>query len=152
MIIKRGDIFLANLEPTKGSEQGGIRPVLIIQNDTSNKFSPVTIIECPPLQVMGVSIYKRQGQGLIKTSSILAPKLDKELSRKIELPKKAIKSLDEIKEFDEIKLLVHSQPKLTGIGTKKPKLLEIGLGGKKEDKMAFAKTHLGKELKIKDLH
>lgn len=44
MIIKRGDIFLANLEPTKGSEQGGIRPVLIIQNDISNKHSPVTII------------------------------------------------------------------------------------------------------------
>lgn len=44
MKIKRGDIFLANLEPIKGSEQGGIRPVLIIQNDISNKHSPVTII------------------------------------------------------------------------------------------------------------
>lgn len=44
MIIKRGDILLANLEPIKGSEQGGIRPVLIIQNNISNKHSPVTII------------------------------------------------------------------------------------------------------------
>ncbi|MEK6917762.1 MAG: type II toxin-antitoxin system PemK/MazF family toxin [Nanoarchaeota archaeon] len=44
MEIKRGDIFLANLEPVIGSEQGGIRPVLIIQNDISNKNSPVTII------------------------------------------------------------------------------------------------------------
>jgi len=44
MIIKRGNIFLANLEPIKGSEQGGIRPVLIIQNDISNKYSPVVII------------------------------------------------------------------------------------------------------------
>lgn len=44
MIIKRGDIFLANLEPIKGSEQGGIRPVLVIQNDISNKYSPITII------------------------------------------------------------------------------------------------------------
>ena len=42
--IKRGEIFLANLESTRESEQGGIRPVLIIQNDTSNKHSPVTII------------------------------------------------------------------------------------------------------------
>jgi mRNA interferase MazF len=42
--IKRGDIFLANLEPIKGSEQGGIRPVLIIQNDEGNKYSPLTII------------------------------------------------------------------------------------------------------------
>jgi|SRR3989344_2168239 len=44
MIVKRGDIFLVNLEPIKGSEQGGIRPVLIIQNDISNKYSPVTIV------------------------------------------------------------------------------------------------------------
>jgi mRNA interferase MazF len=44
MIIKRGDIFLANLEPAKGSEQKGVRPVLIIQNDISNKHSTVTII------------------------------------------------------------------------------------------------------------
>jgi mRNA interferase MazF len=44
MLLKRGGIFLANLEPIKGSEQGGIRPVLIIQNNISNKYSPVTII------------------------------------------------------------------------------------------------------------
>ena len=42
--IKRGDIFLANLEPVCGSEQGGVRPVLIIQNDKGNQYSPVTII------------------------------------------------------------------------------------------------------------
>src|SRR3989338_5617030 len=44
MIIKKGEIFFANLEPVKGREQGGLRPVLIIQNDLSNKYSPVTII------------------------------------------------------------------------------------------------------------
>jgi mRNA interferase MazF len=43
-MIKRGEIVLANLNPIKGSEQGGIRPALIIQNDISNKHSPVTII------------------------------------------------------------------------------------------------------------
>ena len=42
--IKRGDIFLTNLEPVIGSEQGGIRPVLIIQNNLSNNYSPVTIV------------------------------------------------------------------------------------------------------------
>ena len=43
MIIKRGDIFYADLRPVVGSEQGGIRPVLIIQNDTGNKHSPTVI-------------------------------------------------------------------------------------------------------------
>ena len=44
MEIKRGDIVLAGLEPVKGSEQGGVRPVLVIQNDDGNKFSLTTII------------------------------------------------------------------------------------------------------------
>ncbi|MFH1308245.1 MAG: type II toxin-antitoxin system PemK/MazF family toxin [archaeon] len=42
--IKRGDIVLVNLEPVKGSEQGGVRPCLIIQNDKGNKYSPLAII------------------------------------------------------------------------------------------------------------
>lgn len=43
MIIRRGDIYYADLRPVIGSEQGGIRPVLIIQNDTGNKHSPTVI-------------------------------------------------------------------------------------------------------------
>ena len=43
MIIRRGDIFYADLRPVVGSEQGGIRPVLIIQNDIGNKHSPTVI-------------------------------------------------------------------------------------------------------------
>ena len=44
MIVKRGDIYYADLSPVVGSEQGGIRPVLVIQNDIGNKYSP-TVIE-----------------------------------------------------------------------------------------------------------
>ena len=43
MVIRRGDIFYADLRPVVGSEQGGIRPVLIIQNDIGNKHSPTVI-------------------------------------------------------------------------------------------------------------
>lgn len=43
MIVKRGDIFYANLGPVVGSEQDGIRPVLIVQNDKGNKYSPTII-------------------------------------------------------------------------------------------------------------
>lgn len=43
MIIRRGDIFYADLSPVVGSEQGGIRPVLIVQNDVGNKYSPTVI-------------------------------------------------------------------------------------------------------------
>ncbi|NLY52106.1 MAG: type II toxin-antitoxin system PemK/MazF family toxin, partial [Firmicutes bacterium] len=44
MQIQRGDIFYANLNPVIGSEQGGTRPVLILQNDIGNKYSPTTIV------------------------------------------------------------------------------------------------------------
>ena len=43
MTIKRGDIYYADLSPVVGSEQGGIRPVLIVQNDVGNKYSPTVI-------------------------------------------------------------------------------------------------------------
>lgn len=42
--VRRGDIFYADLNPVVGSEQGGIRPVLIVQNDVGNDFSPTTIV------------------------------------------------------------------------------------------------------------
>ena len=44
MVIKRGDMFYADLSPVIGSEQGGIRPVLVIQNDVGNKHSPTVIV------------------------------------------------------------------------------------------------------------
>jgi mRNA interferase MazF len=44
MIVKRGDIYYANLSPVVGSEQGGHRPVLVIQNDVGNKYSPTVIV------------------------------------------------------------------------------------------------------------
>ena len=43
-MVKRGDIFYADLSPVVGSEQGGIRPVLIVQNDVGNKYSPTVIV------------------------------------------------------------------------------------------------------------
>lgn len=43
-MIKRGEIYFAQLNPVIGSEQGGIRPVLVIQNDIGNQYSPTTII------------------------------------------------------------------------------------------------------------
>lgn len=74
--IKRGDIVLINLEPVKGSEQGGVRPCLIIQNDKGNKYSPLTIIA--PLtskkftKEFPTNVFvSREDSGLDKDSTIL---------------------------------------------------------------------------------
>ena len=44
MLIKRGDVFYADLDPIIGSEQGGIRPVLVVQNNVGNKYSPTVVV------------------------------------------------------------------------------------------------------------
>ncbi len=74
--IKRGDIFYADLSPVVGSEQGGLRPVLIIQNDVGNKYSP-TVIAAAITSRMGktrlpthIDIYAARA-GLAKDSVIL---------------------------------------------------------------------------------
>ena len=51
LIVKRGDVFFADLSPVIGSEQGGTRPVLIIQNDIGNRFSPTVIIAAITAQI-----------------------------------------------------------------------------------------------------
>lgn len=80
MKIKRGEIYLANLEPIIGSEQGGIRPVLIIQNNIGNKHSGTTIVAPITtkrvLNYLPIHIYLSADQtGLLKTSCVLLEQL-----------------------------------------------------------------------------
>ncbi|MBX6377099.1 MAG: type II toxin-antitoxin system PemK/MazF family toxin [Clostridia bacterium] len=51
MQIRRGDIFFADLSPVVGSEQGGVRPVLVIQNDVGNRYSPTVIVAAITSQI-----------------------------------------------------------------------------------------------------
>ncbi|MBB6454188.1 mRNA interferase MazF [Salirhabdus euzebyi] len=51
MMVKRGDVFFADLSPVVGSEQGGVRPVLVIQNDIGNRFSPTCIVAAITAQI-----------------------------------------------------------------------------------------------------
>jgi large subunit ribosomal protein L3 len=114
-----------------------------------NIFCAATIIECPPMKVAGVSFYKSSSYGIKKSASILALNLDKELSKKISVAKKS-KNFDDVKEFDDLRLIVYSKPAKTNIGTKKPKLIEIGLGGSKDEKLQYAKEILGKDILVND--
>lgn len=113
---------------------------------------PVTIIECPPVRIAGARMYKKKYRVLQPAGEIMA-KPDKELSRKLSTSKKDTKKPDAVKaeDFDDIRLLVQTQPKMTGLGKKKPELFEVCIGGSKEDKLNFAKENLGKELSVKDV-
>lgn len=76
--IKRGDIYHANLNPVVGSEQGGFRPVLIIQNNRGNQYSPTVIvasITSRPKHKMPTHVILRQVHGLEKNSVVLLEQL-----------------------------------------------------------------------------
>lgn len=107
---------------------------------------PVTLIECPPIKTASIVLYKNSKI----VSSIPSTNLDKELKRKIPLAKAAKKKIEDI-DFDDLRALIYTQPKLTTIGKKKPELFELALGGKKEDKIAWAKENLDKEIKVQDI-
>lgn len=76
MIVKRGDIYYADLSPVIGSEQGGVRPVLIVQNDIGNKYSPTVIAAAITSQINKAKLpthieLDAQNFGLPKDSVIL---------------------------------------------------------------------------------
>lgn len=76
MIIKRGDMYYADLSPVVGSEQGGVRPVLIVQNDIGNKYSPTVIAAAITSQINKAKLpthieISAQEYGLQKDSVIL---------------------------------------------------------------------------------
>lgn len=74
--VKRGDIYYADLSPVVGSEQGGVRPVLIVQNDTGNRFSPTVIAAAITSQINKSKLpthieLSAQKYGLSKDSVVL---------------------------------------------------------------------------------
>ncbi len=86
--IKRGDIFYADLSPVVGSEQGGLRPVLIIQNDVGNKYSPT---------VIAAAITSRMGKARLPTH------IDIHADR-VGLSKDSVVLLEQIRTLDKRRL------------------------------------------------
>ncbi len=80
LIVKKGDLFFADLSPVVGSEQGGVRPVLVVQNDVGNKYSPTIIVAAVTSQTgkaklpTHVELKATQG-GLSKNSVVLLEQL-----------------------------------------------------------------------------
>jgi len=119
-------------------------------------FMPVTIIECPAIKIVSLRFYKKT-QNVVNAVSEVFFKADKELGRKLKFPKKISQErLNEIEkrlgEFDDLKAVVYTQPKLTGIGKKKPEVFEVAIGGNSvNEKYNFVKQFIGKEITVKDV-
>ena len=117
----------------------------------------VTVLDIPPVIVCGIKVYEKGGYGKKTKTVIWAENLDKNLARKVDLPKKIDKNKakeieNEIEKASDIRLLVHTVPKESGIGKKKPELFEIALSGDDiKKKWEYAKSVLGKQITIRDV-
>jgi len=110
---------------------------------------PTSIIECPPMKILSIRMYKNG----VPATEVLAENLEKYLKRKIKIPKKK-SNLEEIEkkisEYDNLRLIVYTSVEKTGL-KKSPDILEIGLSGNIEDKLKIAKEFLGKEINFSDV-
>jgi len=137
--------------------KAGMTTVIIADNRKHKRIKgeevafPATIVECPPLKVVSIRLYKKDTYGVKIAKEIMA-KPDKELARKLSVPKKdgVVPEINP-EEYYDIRINVYTQPKLTGIGKKKPEIFELALGGSNAEKLDYAKEHLGKELNILDV-
>lgn len=107
-------------------------------------FMPVTIIECPPIKVAALVFFRNA----LPVGQAFAASLDKELARTISIPK--AKGQGEAPAYDDVRLLVHTQPKLTSV-KKKPDVFELRLGGSLQEKIKYAQDMLGKEIRPEDV-
>ncbi|MCD6398897.1 MAG: 50S ribosomal protein L3 [Candidatus Aenigmarchaeota archaeon] len=129
--------------------KAGMTSVLITDNKKGSATQgqivshPVTILETPPLLVFGLRFYINNSP----IGEIYAKDLPKNLKKYLKISTKS----KEPTKYDDLKLIVSTQPYKTGIGKKKPDIFEIPLGGELEEKKNKAKELLGKELKINDI-
>lgn len=122
------------------------------RSEGQNTFVPVTILECPPIKIASLRLYKKEGRDL-KVKKQINLKVDKEVARKIPKinNKKATDKIEVKEEYDDVTIQVYTQPKKIGL-KKKPELFEIKIGGKNtEEKIEFIKTIINKPITIKDV-
>lgn len=117
---------------------------------------PVTIIEVPPMKVAAVRFYESTPYGLKTMGEVWAKRVEKELARRLPLPKEydpkeAYKKIDK-KSIDDVRVLVYTQPKkVSGIPKKTPEMMEVRIGGgTMEERLRYARKILGKSINIKD--
>ncbi|MEM5829631.1 MAG: 50S ribosomal protein L3 [Candidatus Aenigmatarchaeota archaeon] len=141
--------------------KAGMTTVILIDNvKSSPTFGqeiavPATVLECPPLKVVGIRAYKLTRKGLQVLTEAWMKNLPKEIERKTKVRPNE-ENLNEIEKnldkISKIRLIVATQPKTSGLGKKKPEVFEIEVGGKEiREKFEFAKQILGKELKVSDV-
>jgi large subunit ribosomal protein L3 len=131
-------------DPRKGSATSGQEIV-----------EAVTVLDCPPLVVVGIKLYREENGVLVSEGTVWEENLPKDLERKMDVPKKphmkrelVEKKLDRLK---EVRVIVSTKPRDSGIGKKTPEVFEIPVSGETEKQWAYALEKLGKEIRLSDV-
>lgn len=118
---------------------------------------PATILDCPPIKVVGLRAYQKTVKGLKVFTEAWTKDLQKELGRKIKIGKmrleEKISQIDgNLEKISNLRLIVATQPRISGLKKKTPEVFEIEISGKEaKEKIEFAKQFLGKEIPVKDV-
>ena len=117
---------------------------------------PVTVLECPPMRVAGIRVYKNTMYGLQIAKEVWTTELDEHLSRRLPLPKKIntdVESLKELEDIAEVRLITYTQPYLiTGVPSKTPDVMEYKVGGSDINAVLdYAVSKLGKEIRVSEV-
>jgi large subunit ribosomal protein L3 len=153
------EVEKAKLLAFAGYKAGMAQAIIVDNRKDSPTFGqeisvPVTIIDCPPLKVVGIRAYEKTKKGLKVFTEAWTKNLPKDLERKTKVKPKEenLKKIEEnLEKISKLRLIVCTQPRLSGLKKKKPEVFEIEVGGKDlKEKFEFAKSLLGKEINIKD--
>jgi large subunit ribosomal protein L3 len=104
---------------------------------------PVTFLEVPSMKIYSVRFYKN---GRVMTEVVVSN--DKELKKIVKVSKNLSKNVDDVKDFDDVRVIAYSLVKSTGL-KKTPDIIELGIGG--GDKIGFVKNFIGKEINLADV-
>lgn len=119
-----------------------------------NLFCPVTVLECPPLKVLSIKFYSELSGRNSLVGQVFSPKFDKDLNRKILLPKK-IKDQNTqelLQKATQIRLEVYTQPRLSAVRKKKPEIFELALtSNDPKTQYEYAKNLLDKEIRVQEV-
>ena len=144
--------------------KAGMTHAVVTESNVDSPFAgqetvlPVTVIDTPPIRPFSIRGYEASVYGLKLTTEVLAGTMSEDLKKAMPVPKEydhdtKIKEFEEkLDSFAEIRMLIHTQPRLAGIAKKKPDIMEYKIGApNNKEAFEYAKSILGTDVRVADI-
>ncbi len=144
--------------------KAGMTHAVVTENNPNSPFKgqesviPVTVIDTPPIRPFSIRGYEASAYGLKLTTEVLASTMSEDLKKAMPVPKEydheaKMKEFEEkLDSFAEIRMLIHTQPRLAGVAKKKPDIMEYKVGAPSvQEAFEYAKGILGTDVRVADI-